>query len=93
AASPAPTAVPKPARPGQQLAGSEAALFEALKNLRRHLAAGKPAYTVLADKVLAEIAQTRPSTLSELGSISGIGPAKLANYGNALLRVVAESAG
>lgn len=88
AAAPAPA---KPARPGQSLAGSEAALFQALKDLRLHLAAGKPAYTVLADKVLAEIVRVRPSSLAELGRISGIGPAKLANYGDALLRAVAEA--
>jgi DNA helicase-2/ATP-dependent DNA helicase PcrA len=91
AAPAAPAAPPKPARPGQQLDGTDAALFQALKDLRLHLAAGKPAYTVLADKVLAEIVRVRPSSLAELGRISGIGPAKLANYGDALLRTVAEA--
>ncbi|MEX1104801.1 MAG: ATP-dependent DNA helicase UvrD2 [Ilumatobacteraceae bacterium] len=93
AAAATPAAPAKPARPGQQLQGGDAALFEALKDLRRHLAAGKPAYTVLADKALADIVQSRPSSLDELGRISGVGPDKLSRYGEALLRVVAEAAG
>jgi DNA helicase II / ATP-dependent DNA helicase PcrA len=90
-AAPKAAAPPKQGRPGQQLAGADAALFESLKELRRHLAAGKPAYTVLADKALADIVSVRPSSRAELSRISGIGPAKLDRYGDALLRVVAES--
>ena len=56
--------------------------------MRRHLAAGKPAYTVLSDQSLHEIARRRPTTLAQLGNIKGMGPVKLERYGSALLAVV-----
>jgi DNA helicase-2/ATP-dependent DNA helicase PcrA len=86
-ASPAPT--PPAPRPGQQLQGDDAALFTGLKELRRHLAAGKPAYTVLPDAALEAIARLRPTTREELARVKGVGPAKLDKYGDALLAAVA----
>ena len=79
------------ATPGRDLTANDTALFEALRALRLHLAAGKPAYTVLSDQALHEIARRRPATLAALGDIKGMGPVKLERYGNALLAVV-ESA-
>jgi DNA helicase-2/ATP-dependent DNA helicase PcrA len=84
-----PARPPKPAaKPGQDLTPGETAVFEELRSLRRHLAAGKPAYTVLSDQALHEIARLRPLTLAELGEIKGMGPVKLERYGNALLAVI-----
>jgi DNA helicase-2/ATP-dependent DNA helicase PcrA len=90
------TGAPRPAtatatRPSDNLSASGAALFEELRALRRHLAAGKPAYTVLADAALAAIAQQQPRTLAELATIRGIGPTKLDLYGNSILAVVEAS--
>ena len=85
---PGPTPGPTP---GRDLSPDESALFEELRAVRRHLAAGKPAYTVLSDQSLHEIARQRPATLAELGNIKGMGPVKLERYGDALLAVV-ESA-
>jgi DNA helicase II / ATP-dependent DNA helicase PcrA len=79
------------ATPGRDLTPAESALFEELRAVRRHLAAGKPAYTVLSDQSLHEIARQRPTTLARLGQIKGMGPIKLERYGSALLAVV-ESA-
>ena len=79
-------------RPGRDLTPAESSLFEELRAVRRHLAAGKPAYTVLSDQALHDIARHRPTTLSALGNIKGIGPVKLERYGSALLAVV-ETAG
>ena len=79
------------ATPGRDLSPAESALFEELRSVRRHLAAGKPAYTVLSDQALHEIARRRPTTLAALGNIKGMGPVKLERYGSALLAVV-ESA-
>ena len=78
-------------RPGEQLAGADAALFEELRATRKHLAGGKPAYTVVSDATLAAIASTRPTSLAALSRIKGIGPSKLEQYGTALIAVV-ESA-
>ncbi len=87
-----PVTVARPApRPADLLAGTDAALFEELRSVRRHLAAGKPAYTVVADATLAAIAAQRPTSLAELARIRGIGPSKLEQYGTALLAAV-ESA-
>jgi DNA helicase-2/ATP-dependent DNA helicase PcrA len=77
-----------PATPGRDLTPAESALFEELRSVRRHLAAGKPAYTVLSDQSLHEIARRRPATLAQLGNIKGMGPVKLERYGDALLAVV-----
>ncbi|HEX3090437.1 MAG TPA: HRDC domain-containing protein, partial [Ilumatobacteraceae bacterium] len=74
--------------PGRDLSPEETSLFEELRAVRRHLAAGKPAYTVLSDQALHEIARQRPTTLAALGNIKGMGPVKLERYGDALLAVV-----
>ena len=76
---------------GHDLSPHDTALFEQLRALRKHLAAGKPAYTVLADAVLHDIAVGRPSSIVELSRIKGIGPSKLEQYGSAILAVVEEA--
>jgi DNA helicase-2/ATP-dependent DNA helicase PcrA len=52
---------------------------------------GKPAYVVFHDATLAEIAARRPSSLAQLGEISGVGPAKLERYGDEVLAAVAAA--
>ena len=79
---------PEVRRPGHDLTADESSLFEELRAVRRHLAGGKPAYTVVSDQVLHDVARLRPSTLAELGNIKGMGPVKLERYGDALLAVV-----
>ncbi len=66
----------------------EAALFEALRPVRRRLAAehGVPPYIILSDAGLADLAQVRPATTEVLLAVHGIGPAKAQNYGQALLQ-------
>ena len=76
-------------KPGDDLSPDQAQLFEDLRAVRRHLAAGKPAYTVLPDTALHAIAALQPTSLDELASIKGIGPSKLQQYGAAFLAVVA----
>ncbi|GMA22501.1 hypothetical protein GCM10025864_02600 [Luteimicrobium album] len=53
----------------------------------------KPAFTVLVDSTLAEIAETRPSSVAELARVNGIGPAKIDRYGTTLLELVRAAAG
>jgi DNA helicase II / ATP-dependent DNA helicase PcrA len=66
-------------------------LYAALKRwrLERATADDLPAYVVFHNSTLAEIAGRRPQDLSELGTVPGIGPAKLDRYGGDVLRVVA----
>ncbi len=66
-------------------------LVGALRRWRTEEAArrGVPAYVVLHDATLESVAATRPATLDELSEVSGIGPTKLAAYGNAILKILA----
>jgi ATP-dependent DNA helicase RecQ len=46
---------------------------------------GVPAYVIFHDATLREIATLSPSTLAELGTVSGVGENKLAKYGQQIL--------
>ena len=72
------------------LPGEALPLFERLRSWRADQAReqGVPAYIVFGDATLRGIAVTRPSTLAELGGISGVGEKKLEQYGESLLEVV-----
>jgi DNA helicase-2/ATP-dependent DNA helicase PcrA len=65
--------------------------FDALREwrLERAKADEVPAYVVFHNATLAEIAERRPRTLSELAAVPGVGPAKLERYGADVLGVVA----
>jgi ATP-dependent DNA helicase RecQ len=65
-------------------------LYQALRALRRELADEKsvPAYVVFSDATLLEMAARCPTTLGELGNISGVGPTKLMRYGESFLKVI-----
>jgi ATP-dependent DNA helicase RecQ len=67
-------------------------LFEALRELRRQLAAeaGLPPYVIFHDSTLREMAAVRPASLAELGAIGGVGARKLEAYGDAFLRAIAD---
>ena len=64
-------------------------LFDALREHRKQLAdqQGVPPFVILHDKTLHEICQLRPSSLQQLGTISGIGAKKLELYGNGLIQL------
>ena len=69
-----------------------APVFERLRAWRGATAKeqGVPAYVILHDATLREIATRGPSTLAELGTISGIGENKLARYGEGVLAALAD---
>jgi ATP-dependent DNA helicase RecQ len=75
------------------VAPADAALFDALRALRRTLAveAGLPPYVIFHDSTLRAMAETRPTTLFALGEISGVGARKLEAYGAAFLAVLRAS--
>ena len=68
-------------------------LFAELKAWRAEVARehGLPAYVILHDATLAEMARERPATLDELAGISGVGAKKLQAYGQEILRVIQNS--
>jgi len=49
---------------------------------------GVPAYVIFHDATLREIASGNPTTLAQLGSMSGVGENKLAKYGEAILELL-----
>lgn len=67
-------------------------LFEALRAWRSQVAReqGVPAYVVFGDATLRGISVTRPATLEELSTISGVGEKKLETFGEQVLAVVAS---
>jgi len=75
------------AEPAASLPADAAAAFERLRAWRAAAAKeqGVPAYVIFHDATLREVATTSPSSLAELGKVSGIGETKLARYGQQLL--------
>ena len=67
-------------------------LFEALRGLRKQLADQEalPAYIVLSDKVLHLLCISRPTTIEEFGSISGIGEYKKKKYGKDFVNLIRQ---
>jgi DNA helicase II / ATP-dependent DNA helicase PcrA len=65
-------------------------LFERLRAWRKERADEEsvPAFVVFTDATLQLIAEQRPTSPAALLRISGVGPAKLQRYGEALLEVV-----
>ena len=89
------TAVRKKAKVSTSVAAlSEAdqALFEALRELRRRLAAehGVPPYVIFHDATLIGMATLRPSSEDELLAVNGVGQAKLERYGSEFLNELAR---
>ncbi len=68
------------------------ALFEALRGMRRQLAEeqGVPPYVIFHDQTLEQFCRLRPANIEGLQRISGMGERKIAEYGQAVLRCVAE---
>ena len=71
----------------------EGARFIALKALRRRIADARhlPAYIVFSDATLIAMAERQPRTEEELLAIPGVGPRKLAAYGEAFLAFLRET--
>ncbi len=67
-------------------------LLQALKDWRREQARsqGVPPYVVFHDRTLIELASRRPRDLASLAGVTGVGKAKLASYGEAVLAVLAS---
>ncbi len=77
---------------GRSWAGVDRELFESLRALRLALAKerGVPAYIVLGDATLRELARRRPTTRDGFLATYGIGERKCAEYGDRVLAHIAE---
>jgi len=89
--------VRKPARSARkagserpQVADADKELLAALKALRLELARERkvPAFVIFPDTTLNEMARDRPSDLDQMLAITGIGPRKLEQFGDAFLQVL-----
>jgi ATP-dependent DNA helicase RecQ len=80
-------------RAGVELPDGARGLFEKLREWRAGVAReqGVPAYIVFGDATLRGIAVTKPTSLEQLGTISGVGEKKLEAYGDGVLEVVAAA--
>ncbi|MEU6274479.1 DNA helicase RecQ [Streptomyces populi] len=69
--------------------------FEALRAWRGERAReqGVPAYVIFHDATLREIATVWPTSVEDLGGISGVGEKKLATYGEGVIGVLASLGG
>jgi ATP-dependent DNA helicase RecQ len=67
-------------------------LFERLREWRAATAKeqGVPAYVIFHDATLRQIAQLRPATLADLGTVSGVGENTRGKYGQQILAIVKE---
>jgi ATP-dependent DNA helicase RecQ len=81
--------------PVADLSAADSALLDRLKawRLTESRTQSVPAFVILHDKTLAEIARQRPPDLSALRDIAGIGATKLERYGPALVGIVAGRVG
>ncbi|MFG1642994.1 DNA helicase RecQ [Amycolatopsis sp. NPDC049252] len=78
------------AAPAVDMPAEAAPLFERLRAWRAGVAKeqGVPAYVVFHDATLRQIATQRPSSLADLGTVSGVGENKLAKYGEGVLEAL-----
>ncbi|WP_329112818.1 DNA helicase RecQ [Streptomyces sp. NBC_01353] len=83
----------KGARVPVDLPAAAVPVFEALRAWRAATAKeqGVPAYVVFHDATLREIATRLPTTIAELGTIGGVGEAKLTKYGQGVLDTLGQS--
>lgn len=76
----------------ESLSEEDKQLFEALKLVRKELAAGKrvPPYLICHDSQLVDVAERRPKSKAELAEISGFGRTKVDRYGDALIAAIGQ---
>jgi DNA helicase-2/ATP-dependent DNA helicase PcrA len=68
-------------------------LYETLRSWRKEQATeqGKPAYVIFTDATLQSIAESKPTDVTALAKVPGIGPSKIEQYADAVLGLVGES--
>jgi ATP-dependent DNA helicase RecQ len=76
-----------------ELGPADTRLFEALRELRRRLAAeaGVPPYVIFGDAALVQMSAERPANHAEFLAINGVGQVKLERYGAAFLEAIQKN--
>lgn len=77
-------------RAAESLEPAQRERFEALRAWRTSVAKEKqiPPYMVFSDATLVGIVEARPSSVAQLGAVSGVGAKKLAEYGEDVLEAL-----
>ncbi len=86
------TPIKAPETPADTLTPAALGRYRRLEAWRKATAVreGLPAYIVLRNESLTQLARENPETLDELKVIKGIGPVKLERYGETLLKVLKD---
>ena len=79
----------------EQTDPADEGLFDQLRAWRRERAQADevPAYVVLHDATLRELAAARPASQADLAGVKGFGPTKLERYADDVLAVISGSSG
>ncbi len=74
------------------LAAEDQSLYDHLKSVRLVLARENkmPAYAVFQDKVLMQLAHLKPGNSDQMLEVNGVGPQKLARYGDTFLDAIRD---
>ncbi|PWH07206.1 DNA helicase RecQ [Brachybacterium endophyticum] len=82
-----------PSRAAASLEPAQQEVFEKLRGWRSSIAKEKQIapYMVFSDATLVGIIEQRPTSVEQLGGVSGVGAKKLAEYGEDVLEVLAEA--
>jgi ATP-dependent DNA helicase RecQ len=85
----------KTTAPVDSLEPADQALFEALRDLRKRIAAehGVPPYVIFHDATLLQMVEDKPTNAMELLGLNGVGKTKAERYGAAFLAVLAAGGG
>jgi ATP-dependent DNA helicase RecQ len=77
-------------RQRRSAAFQDAGLAGALRQWRKELATrrGVPAFRIFSDAVLGAIAAAQPASLAELAAVNGMGPKKIADFGDELIAAI-----
>ena len=77
------------------LSGKDGDLFAALKELRLNFAQerGVPAYVIFSDRTLVDMAANKPANEAEFAQVFGVGEAKLRDFAQPFLSLIAQSTG
>ena len=87
------TVQPKTRQVFSDLSAADESLFQQLRAWRSDTAReqGVPAYVILHDKTLRELAEVRPVNRSLLATVTGMGSAKIEHYGEELLALIRKA--
>jgi ATP-dependent DNA helicase RecQ len=79
---------------GAELSGAEETLFAALKGLRLDMARqrGVPAFVIFGDRSLLDMARKKPANEAEFAQVFGVGEAKLRDFAQPFLALIAKVA-